>query len=222
MKREYEVHPARIVESHPDDPVKTMEQCDWDDPSIECWSVYEHLNDPNDPTVGGLECIRDFPTKVLALEFYHFVQQAPENERVLRDDEILEMSDTGYRPFGSFNVPVFEMTGLPVHVALKNYEFTKVLFFTRKEYDLLEVSPPCALFTLTMYGRREPTDDPDIIKYAPKSKRCDVILSKSPGGPACARIPWHYKGIPTRSKKTVMYNCTKYQLIWTNDKGELL
>lgn len=72
---------------------------------------------------------------------------------------------------------------------------------------------------LTLYARREMTDDPYMREvpdgYMPAPIPDDVVLYHDPEcTQMAARIPWHHSSKPTRRNKWQMYNCARYRLVW--------
>ena len=69
---------------------------------------------------------------------------------------------------------------------------------------------------LTIYWKREPTTDEVAKKYlTPKQlKRCkDTVFYKDRHATQFyARLPWDYKGHPTKRTQTRILNCYKFQL----------
>ena len=69
---------------------------------------------------------------------------------------------------------------------------------------------------LTIYWKREPTTDEVAKKYlTPKQlKRCkDTVFYKDREATQFyARLPWDYKGHPTKRTQTRILNCWKFKL----------
>lgn len=69
----------------------------------------------------------------------------------------------------------------------------------------------------TKYARREPTTDPVVKQYAPKSKRYDVQVYNDPEATKrYARFSWD-KNPPRRGSKSTMLNGFRWNLAWLPD-----
>jgi hypothetical protein len=68
---------------------------------------------------------------------------------------------------------------------------------------------------LPLYLRKEPTRDTVLKNYAPDAERFDVVAYKDEDCTQRAgHWSWWSSQKPTRSYKTVTYNCFKWQAVW--------
>jgi hypothetical protein len=71
---------------------------------------------------------------------------------------------------------------------------------------------------LTLYLRREPTTDAELLHWFPNAKRRDVVAYSDPEASQLkARWPWHYRSKPDRRFKRVMLNCYRWRVVWLPD-----
>jgi hypothetical protein len=66
---------------------------------------------------------------------------------------------------------------------------------------------------ITLYARQEPSKDPILLEYAPKTKRYDTVFYRDPDCKDLYCI-WEWDKRPPRSRKTVTLNCCTYAVEW--------
>ena len=72
---------------------------------------------------------------------------------------------------------------------------------------------------LTLFLRREPTEDWVWHKYGDGSVRWDVVGYRDAQAERVAfRCPWHSASRPRKGQKTVMFNCYRWNAVWLQDQ----
>ena len=70
-----------------------------------------------------------------------------------------------------------------------------------------------------MYCKKIPTTYKIFLegRVSPKTMRYDVAVYKAADmvNPVMI-IPWYYKNCPDKRNKSIMYNCSRYKLVWLN------
>lgn len=92
--------------------------------------------------------------------------------------------------------------------------------FARQIVDALNATSKPRLEALSIYMRREPTNDPNAPHYHGR-KAFEVCAYASEAdlanGKVKARWPWFREDKPRPGRKTVMLNCFRWRAIWLPD-----
>lgn len=69
---------------------------------------------------------------------------------------------------------------------------------------------------LTLFAKKEPTQDVIAITHGLKSKMDTVLYRDRACTKLAARWPWHYSSCPRRGQSRVKFNCWTWKLDWLN------
>jgi|LNAP01.1.fsa_nt_gb hypothetical protein len=78
-----------------------------------------------------------------------------------------------------------------------------------------KLSEMAGIGLINLYARKEPTKDAVSICRG-LGKKMDTVLYRDPEcSIVAARWPWYYSRCPRRGQKRVIFNCFKWNLVWT-------
>jgi hypothetical protein len=67
---------------------------------------------------------------------------------------------------------------------------------------------------LTLYARREPTNDSVAISQGVRGKTDVVVYHDAACTKLAGRFPWYFSSLPRRNSRTLMLNCWRWNLQW--------
>jgi hypothetical protein len=71
---------------------------------------------------------------------------------------------------------------------------------------------------INLYARKEPTQDKVSICHG-LGKKMDTVLYRDPDCSIVAtRWPWYYSSCPRQGQKKVMFNCFRWNLVWSDSQ----